>query len=1134
MDFRILGHLEVSNEGDPVRLGGSKQRALLAMLLVHANEPVSVDTLADELWSDDPPDRAAKNIQVQISRLRKVLEGEHHQPDGPNGGANSIVLTRPHSYLIRVESEQLDLHRFQRLLAEGTEALAADAPLGAEAKLLEALELWRGPPLADFSFESFAQAAIAHMDELHLAAIELLFTAQLELGHHADVIGPLGTLVADHPYRERLLEQLMLSLYRSGRQADALAAYQAARHALVDELGIEPGADLRQLEAKILTQDPALDLPKALPATPRAPPAEPPPAASPRRLPGTGSRRMLALVAVAVLAGLSTVAVLLLTGGGGQTAAAANSLAVLDAATGDLVGDIAVGAQPSAVASGTGSIWVANLGDGSVSRVDARTRRLVRTLSSGSAVSGLAAAGDRVWTLDYGPPATVRSIDPLFDRSGKAVRIGPLNTLVGHTAGPVAVGAGSVWASNGDSAIVRIDATTSAVKARINVGNEPAGVAVGEGAVWVADDEDATVSRIDPDTNGVTATIPVGAGASGIAVGDGAVWVAQTLDDSVTRIDPSTNAVTSTIRVGHAPTGVAAAGGSVWVANSQSGTISRIDAAKGAVVSTTPLGQSPYSVAVADGLVWVSVQTGSGVEPAGRPGGRVRIVAPRDFGSTDPTQSAAGDPSQANSFGLQYATAATLLDYPDLPAPAGDRLEPEVARAMPSISRDGRTYTFRLRRGFRFSPPSNQPVTARAYQREIERVLNRKLQSFAAYDLVGIVGEKAYESGRTRHIRGVIARGYTLTIKLVRPVPDLPARLAQPAFAAVPASTPIVAGGVDTIPSAGPYYVASHIPRQRLVLKRNPNYGGSRAQRPDEIDYSFGLGPAQGAASVERGQADYTDSVPEPDLPRLERRYGRGSPAARAGRQRLFVDPKVEVQYLVFNTGRTLFGTARMRRAVNYAIDRPALARLSLLLGAGRPTDQAVPVGIPGFHDAQIYPLGGPDLARAKLLAGTRGGRGIMFTCNVEPCTKAAQIVQADLRPLGITLDVRQLSEAALFEKLNDPAEPWDIAPVGWLADYADPSNFISPLFDSRNPEASNFGRFHEPAWDRRMRAAGALSGNGRLSAYGRLDAEIARSAAPIAPFANPTAHDLFSARIGCQTYQPLYGIDLTTLCVRR
>jgi ABC-type oligopeptide transport system substrate-binding subunit len=193
-----------------------------------------------------------------------------------------------------------------------------------------------------------------------------------------------------------------------------------------------------------------------------------------------------------------------------------------------------------------------------------------------------------------------------------------------------------------------------------------------------------------------------------------------------------------------------------------------------------------------------------------------------------------------------------------------------------------------------------------------------------------------------------------------------------------------------------------------------------------------------------------------------------------------------------------------------------------------------VPVGIPGFHDAQIYPLGGPDLARAKLLAGTRGGRGIMFTCNVEACTKAAQIVQADLRPLGITLDVRQLSEAALFEKLNDPAEPWDIAPVGWLADYADPSNFITPLFDSRNPEASNFGGFHEPAWDRRMRAAGALSGNARLSAYGRLDAEIARSAAPIAPFANPTAHDLFSARIGCQTYQPLYGIDLTTLCVRR
>src|SRR4051794_3334603 len=152
MDFRILGHLEVSNEGDRVRLGGSKQRALLAMLLLHANEPVAVDTLVDELWSDDPPESAAKNIQVQISRLRRALEGDH-RPEGPNGTAGSVVQTRSHSYLICVESEQLDLQRFERLVEEGSKGLADGAPLGAEAKLLEALELWRGPPLADFSFD---------------------------------------------------------------------------------------------------------------------------------------------------------------------------------------------------------------------------------------------------------------------------------------------------------------------------------------------------------------------------------------------------------------------------------------------------------------------------------------------------------------------------------------------------------------------------------------------------------------------------------------------------------------------------------------------------------------------------------------------------------------------------------------------------------------------------------------------------------------------------------------------------------------------------------------------------------------------------------------------------------------------
>jgi YVTN family beta-propeller protein len=1126
MDFRILGPLEAIEEGEVVALGGSKQRALLAILLLHANETLSTDRLIDELWGERPPTGAGKTVQVRISRLRKALAV------GGNGSAgNSLLVTRERGYELRLDPDCLDSHRFERVAAEGRSELAAGRPERAVSAFERALSLWRGEPLADLAYEPFAQLEIARLRDLRLAVREQLIDAKLAVGGHAEVVGELDALIGENPLRERLRAQLMLALYRCDRQADALQAYQEARRALVDELGIEPSAPLRQLEAKILSQDPSLDLRGAPLPVSHAPEAERPPTAGPRRPTGIGSPALVALAAVVALAGIAT-AVLLLTRGSGQTAAAGNSVAVLDAKTGDLVGDIAVGARPGAVASGAGSIWAANLGDGSVSRIDPRTRRVTRTLSIGSGVSGVATAGDRVWTL--GPPAIVRSIDPLFNRPGQAVRIGTLSPFASHRSWSVAAGAGSVWASNGDSAIVRIDPTTSAVKARINVGNGPSGIAVGNGAVWVGDDLDATVSRIDPGTNGVTTTIPVGHGASGIAVGGGAVWVAQTLDDSVARIDPSTNAVTSTIPVGHAPTGVAAAGGSVWVANSQSGTISRIDAAKGTVVSTTSIGQSPNSVAVANGLVWVSVERGTSVEPVDRPGGTVRIVAARDFSSTDPTQNPDADETHASSYQLEYATGATLLGYPDRPTPDGDRLQPEVAREMPRISADGRTYTFELRPGFRFSPPSNQPVTAQAYKHAIERVLNPKLRSYAADDVLGIVGENAYKRGRARHISGVIARGDTLTIKLVHPVPDLPARLAEPAFTAVPPNTPIVTGGVDAIPSPGPYYIASHIPGQRLVLKRNPNYGGSRPQRPDEVDYSFGLGLARGAAAVERGRADYTGAVPAAALPRLTRLYGLGSPAARAGGQRLFVNPRVDVQYLLFNTHRALFLTARMRRAVNYAIDRPALARLNLLLGQGRPTDQAVPFGMPGFRDAQIYPLGSPDLARAKRLAGPRGGRGIMLTCNTEQCTKAAQIVQANLRPLGIALDVRQFSITIMFQKLRDPAEPWDISISVWVANYADPSDFVSTLFDSRDPKETNNGRFHDPAWDRRMRAAAALGGNARLRAYGRLDAQIARGPAPIAPFANTIARDLFSARISCQTYQPLYGIDLTTLCVRR
>jgi DNA-binding SARP family transcriptional activator len=252
VEFSILGPLEVRHEGRPVHIGGAKERALLAFLLLHAGEPVSVDRLIDELWGDTPPATARKSVQVRVAGLRRAVRGD-------------VLLTRGDAYLVRLEPNQLDLYRFERLLSTGGDALGAGDPAAAIATLDEALALWRGPPLADFVYGSFAQPAIARLEELRAHALELRIEAQLELGRHARVIPELENLIAAHPFRERLRGQLMLALYRDGRQAEALDVYRRTREEFVAELGIEPAPMLQKLQQAILRQDPSLDEPVAAP-----------------------------------------------------------------------------------------------------------------------------------------------------------------------------------------------------------------------------------------------------------------------------------------------------------------------------------------------------------------------------------------------------------------------------------------------------------------------------------------------------------------------------------------------------------------------------------------------------------------------------------------------------------------------------------------------------------------------------------------------------------------------------------------------------------------------------------------------------------------------------------------------------
>jgi DNA-binding SARP family transcriptional activator len=252
MDFRLLGPLEIAEQARTLTLGGAKQRSLLALLLLHANEVVATDRLIAELWGESPPATVAKSVQSYVMRLRREL--------GPGR-----LTTRPPGYLLTVGADELDVAVFQRLRDEARRA----EPARAAQKLREALALWRGPPLADLAYEPFAQTEIARLEELRLAALEERVNADLACGRHADLVGELESLVATHPLRERLRAQLMLALYRSGRQAEALEAYRAARRELADELGLEPGDELRRLEQAILRQDPELEAPQR----PRPPPS---------------------------------------------------------------------------------------------------------------------------------------------------------------------------------------------------------------------------------------------------------------------------------------------------------------------------------------------------------------------------------------------------------------------------------------------------------------------------------------------------------------------------------------------------------------------------------------------------------------------------------------------------------------------------------------------------------------------------------------------------------------------------------------------------------------------------------------------------------------------------------------------
>ena len=1127
MDYRILGPLAVyDEERRAIQLGGRQQRLVFAALLLHRNEVVSVDRLIDVLWGERPPTNAIKNVQVHLSRLRKALEFDGSEPE------KEIVRTRANGYVLEVAPGEVDADRFERLVDEGRGALAAADPEHAGMLLQEALALWRGPPLADFAYDSFAQGEIEKLRELRLRAVETRIDVDLALGRHDDVVPELQALVAEHRLRERFRGQLILALYRSGRKADGLHVYEDGRLALAEELGLEPSEGLQQLHREVLKDDPALSAPaRVAPRSETTRGARAP-------LPMFSGRRgmLLGLGGALLLAAALAVAVFEVTRNrtsAGIVSVEPNSLAAIDPETSRIVAEIPVGARPASVVFASGALWVENLDDDNVMRIDPKVRRVVRTIATGIAASGLAGGAGVVWAIG-GERGVVLRIDPVFNEVVKrinTVKFGTLLTAAPAT-GAIAATARAVWAISGGffstPRLSRIDPTANRVAGTVTTGNGPTAVATGFGDVWVTDSFENTVSRIDP-TGVVTHTIPVGRGASAVAVGERAVWVVDTLDDTVVRIDPQTNSVTRTTSVGHYPSGIAVGAHAVWVTNRNDGTVSRIDPEKNTVVKTIKVGNSPAGIVVAADSVWFTVQPGApAFHPVAVKGGVARFSSSDDFQT---------DPALYPDVQISYATCAKLLNYPDAPAPAGTRLIPEVAASLPARSADGKTYTFTIRKGFAFSPQLHERVTAQTFKSTIERSLNPKMGVASAY-VTDIAGQAAYQSGKTKHISGVVADGDKLSITLTAPAPDFPTRIAMPFFCAVPLNTPIDPKGVPAIPSAGPYYIAAQVPKRRLVLKRNPNYHGSRPQRLKEIDYTIGVAPARSVADVEAGRSDYTAVPPDPEAEaKLRARYGPASAAARNGKQQYFVSPTLALAFLNLNTSRPLFSDVRLRKAVNYAIDRRALARHGGFVSGpfpAIPSDQYLPPTMPGASRTALYPPAS-DLRTARRLAPDAHGTAVLYTCNLPFCRLHAQVIRSNLSGLGLNLDVREFPERELFERAGRKGAPFDILDSHWFPDYADPADYLNVLLDQRIRARGNLNNsyYTDARLARELARISTLSSEARYRAYSALSVKLARDAAPWVAYAVGTNRDFFSARMGCQIFQPVYGIDVAALCTK-
>jgi ABC-type oligopeptide transport system substrate-binding subunit len=479
------------------------------------------------------------------------------------------------------------------------------------------------------------------------------------------------------------------------------------------------------------------------------------------------------------------------------------------------------------------------------------------------------------------------------------------------------------------------------------------------------------------------------------------------------------------------------------------------------------------------------------------------------------------DPSLAYgaiSWQLEYATALKLVNYPDRPAPAGSRLQPEAAVGMPVVSKNGKQYTFRIKKGLRLS--NGEVVTAKNFQKAIFRALTKTMQSPAVPFIQDIVGADKMVAGSAKTAAGVIARGNTLTIRLTRPDGGMLSKLAMPFFQAISLKTPIDPRGVNSYPSGGPYYFASRIVNRRIVLKRNKFYKGPRPHNIDTFDIAVNTNLDQSLLQVKSNQVDYDiGGLPNTAHSQLAQQYG-------VNKSQYFVNPLVQTDYVALNTSRPTFSNVTLRKAVNYAIDRPAMLRVRGAF-AGKRTDQILPPGMGGFRNVNVYPMKGANYAKAKQLAGSKCGKIRLDSTTSSTGQGLAQVLKYNLTQIGCDVDVKLYQGFQIYTADGTKGEPYDAALVGWNQDYPDPYDFLDILLNGnniQNDNNNNLAYFDNAKVNRMLDKANRLVGPARYKAYGNLDVTITKNYAPWASYDNRNLRELVSKRVGGYMFQPAYA----------